>query len=334
MQSNPQPALLGEDYSSMGGKTCLVIGILLPFASAFSKSNPSQEKAIKEAENFGQKQKQKNLDAIHSFVPNPFISNQERNQSFSSEEARKNILNIAPKECAKQPEKETTMLTLNLPLEESANQVDLNGFIVDLEGLVKEEPSTNSEKLPSIVEKLSVFRELKKELERTNGADARKVTLFAGTKHKCSRNVLNHTLYDCCSSMSGLATKANLAKCDAEEIALSRMKEEGRCHYVGEYDKKALGMVKKSERRVFCCFSSKLACILQEQGRVQLRRGWGKAKKPDCGGFTPEEIKGLDFTKLDLREAIPTQVNQGDFQNKLSSFQKKIQESNLQSSGN
>ena len=56
------------------------------------------------------------------------------------------------------------------------------------------------------------------------------------------------------------------------------------------------------ERRWYCVFGSKLARIVQEQGRAQLGIGWGAPPNPDCRGFTPSELQRLDFSKMDLSE--------------------------------
>ena len=56
--------------------------------------------------------------------------------------------------------------------------------------------------------------------------------------------------------------------------------------------------------QVFCCFSTKLARILHEQGREQLRITWGKADSPECRGFSLAELHQIDFTKIDLSDAI------------------------------
>jgi conjugal transfer mating pair stabilization protein TraN len=52
----------------------------------------------------------------------------------------------------------------------------------------------------------------------------------------------------------------------------------------------------------FCCFGSKLARILHEQGRAQLGKGWGSAKSPDCKALTIDELSRIDFSKLNLSE--------------------------------
>jgi conjugal transfer mating pair stabilization protein TraN len=67
----------------------------------------------------------------------------------------------------------------------------------------------------------------------------------------------------------------------------------------------------------FCCFNSKLARIIHEQGRPQLQSfqpngAWTgvpgdpnfSVKKPNCRGFTPQEFQALDFNKIDLSEYI------------------------------
>ena len=43
---------------------------------------------------------------------------------------------------------------------------------------------------------------------------------------------------------------------------------------------RGLGDVYK--RQVYCCFESKLSRILQEQGRQQLNKPWGKPKTEQC----------------------------------------------------
>ena len=95
--------------------------------------------------------------------------------------------------------------------------------------------------------------------------------------------------------------------CDEQDILTSTYKESGYCHYVGSKCIKKLplvGCVQKA--KVYCCFNSKLARIIHEQGRPQLANFqgnlWGSAKHPICRGFTPEEFQALDFSKMDLSE--------------------------------
>jgi conjugal transfer mating pair stabilization protein TraN len=67
-----------------------------------------------------------------------------------------------------------------------------------------------------------------------------------------------------------------------------------------------------------CCFNSALARIIQEQGRLQLGKGWGSARAPDCSGFTVSQLQQLDFGRMDLSEfyasIVPTLPNLGAIQ--------------------
>ena len=68
----------------------------------------------------------------------------------------------------------------------------------------------------------------------------------------------------------------------------------------------------------YCCFNSRLSRILNEQGRAQIGRGWGSATRPDCGGFTLDQLQTLDFSRMDLSEFFaeiaPTLPNLGELQ--------------------
>lgn len=76
------------------------------------------------------------------------------------------------------------------------------------------------------------------------------------------------------------------------------------CHYVGSYcSKKILGWC--SERKQgYCCYNSKLARLINVQGRAQLGKSFGSAKTPNCSGFSPTELASLDFSLIDLSEFI------------------------------
>ena len=95
--------------------------------------------------------------------------------------------------------------------------------------------------------------------------------------------------------------------CDRTDIQTSNQNESKMCHYIGSYcQKKFFGACVQKAKR-FCCFNSKLARILQEQGRPQLQAFqsinlWGTVKSPECRGFTAEEFQALDFSKIDLSE--------------------------------
>jgi hypothetical protein len=61
-------------------------------------------------------------------------------------------------------------------------------------------------------------------------------------------------------------------------------------------------MTRKQE---YCCFNSKIAKIIQEQGRPQIGRGWGVAgANPDCGGLSVTELSNLNFAAMDFSEFV------------------------------
>jgi conjugal transfer mating pair stabilization protein TraN len=92
--------------------------------------------------------------------------------------------------------------------------------------------------------------------------------------------------------------------CPADDMTTALMADSGYCHLIGEHCvTEMLGSCTQSER-VYCCFNSKLARIIQEQGRAQVpgMNVWGDAENPNCRGFTPTEFQALDFSKIDLTE--------------------------------
>ena len=55
------------------------------------------------------------------------------------------------------------------------------------------------------------------------------------------------------------------------------------------------------KKRSYCQFDSKLAQIVQQQGRNgQLRISFGSAKHPDCRGITVDELQKIQFDRLDF----------------------------------
>jgi conjugal transfer mating pair stabilization protein TraN len=90
---------------------------------------------------------------------------------------------------------------------------------------------------------------------------------------------------------------------DAEQILA--MKHDNRlCHAVGSYCSVKIPLVGVcvEATETFCCFNSRLARILNEQGRAQLGRGWGGAESPTASGFTVAQLQSLDFSRMNLAE--------------------------------
>lgn len=96
-----------------------------------------------------------------------------------------------------------------------------------------------------------------------------------------------------------------LAACTEEEGMLGMRRGANLCSYVGSYCSvkvPILGCLETTQS--YCCFNSRLARIVNEQGRAQIGKGWGAAESPQCSGFTQEEFATLDFSKIDLSEFI------------------------------
>lgn len=108
--------------------------------------------------------------------------------------------------------------------------------------------------------------------------------------------------------------------CEQSEQEAAIYKGSGYCHEIGSFCSKKIKFIGCVERsKGMCCFNSKLARILQEQGRVQMGKDWGSAKNPSCGGFSPNEFQSLDFSRIDLAEYYGDIKSKGD-----SLIQKKI----------
>lgn len=102
----------------------------------------------------------------------------------------------------------------------------------------------------------------------------------------------------------GIYLLMELLSCDEPEAYLQMKRGANLCHYVGSYcSTKVLGYC-LIQKETHCCFNSRLARIIQDQGRPQIGKNWGSAKSPNCSGFTPEEFQKMDFGAMDLSEFI------------------------------
>jgi len=134
------------------------------------------------------------------------------------------------------------------------------------------------------------------------------VKIFTGKGVSCKKFAAGFS--NCCKD-SGWGQDVGLASCSSDEKALGKAKEKRLTVYVGEYcSKKVLGVCLE-KKRGYCEFDSKLAQIVQQQGRSwQLGIGFGSGKSPDCRGITPEELQKIDFSKVDF-SAFYDDLNSG-----------------------
>jgi len=125
--------------------------------------------------------------------------------------------------------------------------------------------------------------------------------IFKGEDLRCSKAILGFS--NCCK-IDGWGQDIGLDQCSSNEQRLALSRKGGLCHYVGSYcsNRNLFGCTSRKETH--CCFKSKLARIIHEQGRIQLGIGWGwgSAQNPNCDGITIEQLQSLDFSQIDFSE--------------------------------
>ena len=138
--------------------------------------------------------------------------------------------------------------------------------------------------------------------------------IFRGDSKECKKHPFG--VRDCCTDSGWGGWVVNCPK-DLQDLL--KAKSEGRVVSLGSYKKKKW----RSRHYVYCVFPSKLAGIVQIQGRGgQLGLSFGSATAPNCSGLTPEQLEAVDFSRLDL-SAIENEITS-----------KKILPDNLSSSQN
>jgi len=153
----------------------------------------------------------------------------------------------------------------------------------------------------------------------SNGID-----IFSGTLEHCN-NLAVLGFNNCCAASGGKGWGKGLLKsCKPSGKRLVEGRNGGRNHYLGtDCGTKVFGVCTRV-REWACVFPSKLARIIQEQGRPQIGIGWGFAATGNCRGFTPTELQQLDFSIMDLSEFISdimaqmTPINGSAIGNKIS----------------
>lgn len=104
----------------------------------------------------------------------------------------------------------------------------------------------------------------------------------------------------------GMMILQDLLSCTQEEGVLGMKRGQNLCHFTGSYCSNELDLIVTKicleTTESYCCFNSRLARIINEQGRGQIGKGWGSGESPDCSGFTPDQLQALDFSKMNLAE--------------------------------
>lgn len=142
------------------------------------------------------------------------------------------------------------------------------------------------------------------------GATATTTTTVAGVSTTTTTTAIGNTgfnisynptmLYITAAMMAWQAYNAALA-CDEEDYKSSTKSNAKLCYDYGSWCAKKdcglFGCTCTKFRTGKCCFNSKLARIINQQGRAQL-----SLSMSDCGGFTVAQIQQLDWSRIDLSE--------------------------------
>ncbi len=110
----------------------------------------------------------------------------------------------------------------------------------------------------------------------------------------------------------------SMMSCNEGEAKLAMKEGAGLCHSIGSYCSSCIRILGYCVSCIEnttgkCCFNSKLARIINEQGRQQFGKGWGSAEGPECSGFSIAQLQSMDFSRMDLSEfyasIVPTLPN-------------------------
>lgn len=169
------------------------------------------------------------------------------------------------------------------------------GDVFCLDGECDKAQSGKSNDFGEAVSQLAALAAAGKDVAALNGIDVR---AFTGQAKFCKKAAAGYS--NCCKD-SGWGQDIGLAKCSSDEKALAKAKTNKLTVSVGEFcSKKVLGVFLE-KKRSYCQFDSKLAQIVQQQGRNgQLHISFGSSKHPDCQGITVDELQQIKFDQLDL----------------------------------
>lgn len=104
-------------------------------------------------------------------------------------------------------------------------------------------------------------------------------------------------------------------KCTADEMEMNVKRVLKSCTYVGSYCKTEVIGVCIEKRESYCCFSSPLSRIIQEQARPQLGMDFGSPKDPQCGGLQIQQIGQINWDLVDLSEWLGLLTATGNYIN-------------------
>jgi hypothetical protein len=145
----------------------------------------------------------------------------------------------------------------------------------------------------NVMSQLSALREVQEDLRNYK-------VIFRGQDRRCTRHCVGFK--DCCGSEKGWGVSVHLAKCDEDEKELRKLRDKNLCVQVGTYcAEKVLGVCIR-KKTSFCCYGTKMARLIQQNGRAQLGIGFGSPEAPKCEGLSTDELSRIDFSRIDFSE--------------------------------
>jgi conjugal transfer mating pair stabilization protein TraN len=158
--------------------------------------------------------------------------------------------------------------------------------------------------------------------------DPSTMSIFSGHPVECSEKPVGFS--NCCTE-TGWGKDVGLANCSMQEKKLHEDRDKGVSIKIGRYCSGSDPFPCLEHSQVFCVFNSKLARIVQDQGRKgQLNIGFGSGKNPNCSGLTPAQLQSIDLSRIDFQDfyadihAKAPDINQ--IQQMLSNHIKEFQE--------
>ncbi|MDB2550475.1 conjugal transfer protein TraN [Rickettsiales bacterium] len=125
------------------------------------------------------------------------------------------------------------------------------------------------------------------------------LSIFTGQANSCNQDKLS---YNNCCKAGGWGDDIGLGGCSYNEEKLQLQSKNKQCIYVGAHcSKKILGKCVKNKHS-YCCFNSKIAKLIQEQGKPQIGKSFGNSNSPNCSGLTQSDISNIDFSKMDFSQ--------------------------------
>lgn len=192
-----------------------------------------------------------------------------------------------------------------------------NGKDYCLDGNCVDHSYQQSKDFGKAVSALSAIADAAKELDQTS------LTIFTGHTAECSEKPIGYS--NCCTE-SGWGQDIGLDNCPEAAKKLHVARENKQAIKVGRYCSGPEPVPCIEHAQVFCVFNSKVAKIIQKQGRErQLHINFGNAKEPNCRGISPEELQSINFADLDFKDFI-TDLQKNEKNPDLKQIQNMIQQ--------